>query len=297
MAKIGIVTVLYNSESVLDDFFKSLNSQNISDFVLYIIDNASKDKSLEKAHSLAKGSSFNCVFFEEKNNWGVAKGNNIGITAALKDKCDYVLLANNDTKFSSDTLQRLLYGLETTKADMVTPKIYFYGTNLLWCAGGGFRKWKGMTYHIGFGQMDLDIYNYDKQVDYSPTCFMLIKSSVFTKVGLMDERYFVYYDDSDFIWRAVKQNKLTLYYIPESVVYHKVSVSTGGSSSPFTIYYSTRNNFFFIRKNFNGFSFLSSISYRLLSTMKKYISSSFEERQIIRKALKDSINITINKEQ
>ena len=68
----------------------------------------------------------------------------------------------------------------------------------------------------------------------------------------MDEVYFVYYDDSDFLWRVRKHHK-KLIYVPTSTLYHKVSVSTGGSESSFSIKYSNRNQIFFIKKNFGRF--------------------------------------------
>ena len=51
--KIGVVTVLYNGERVLDDFFRSLGEQTYENFTLYVIDNHSQDRSLAKARALA----------------------------------------------------------------------------------------------------------------------------------------------------------------------------------------------------------------------------------------------------
>ena len=95
--KIGIVTILYNSEAVLDDFFESLSHQTFKNFILYIVDNLSPDNSLSRAKSLGKKVDFECVYIENGQNFGVAKGNNIGIKAALKDGCNYILLSNNDS--------------------------------------------------------------------------------------------------------------------------------------------------------------------------------------------------------
>ena len=251
MSKIGIVTVLFNGERVLEEFFESLESQSYRDFTLYVVDNASTDNGLQLAKQLSENVSFRCVILEEKNNWGVAKGNNIGIEAALKDGCEYILLSNNDTVLRLDTIEKLLIGLQETHADMAVPKIFYYKSNLLWCAGGRFHWLRGSTSHFGSGKPDAPKYNHRRFVEYSPTCFMLINKAVFNKVGMMDEKYFVYYDDTDFVFRAVKKNGLRLAYIPESVMEHNEGSSTGSSESPFKLRYMNRNCRYFCNKNYS----------------------------------------------
>src|SRR5574344_12596 len=93
---IGIVTVLYNSESVLDDFFLSLEKQTFTHFRLYVIDNKSPDQSLAVSRNLLEKSTLDFALIENATNEGIAKGNNLGIKAALEDGCNYVLLSNND---------------------------------------------------------------------------------------------------------------------------------------------------------------------------------------------------------
>jgi GT2 family glycosyltransferase len=67
----------------------------------------------------------------------------------------------------------------------------------------------------------------------------------------MDERYFVYSDDADFVWRMSMQN-IRIRFASKVFVLHKVSSSTGGGLSPFSVYYANRNRIFFIRKNLHG---------------------------------------------
>ena len=292
MAQIGIVTVLYNSENVLSDFFKSLEEQTYRDFTLYVVDNASTDRSLQRARELADEVSFKCVFFEEKSNWGVAKGNNIGIRAALADGCRYVLLSNNDTRLRPDTIELLLKGLEEMKADMAVPKIFIYDTDLLWSAGGRFHWLRGSTSHFGSGQPDGPQYDRRRFVEYSPTCFMLIRSDVFDKVGLMDEKYFVYYDDTDFVFRAVKRHGLRLAYVPESTMEHNEGSSTGSAHSPFKLRYMNRNARYFCNKNYTFpkkqlNQLYSYLAYRL--KMPRVFTP--EQMEIIARARKEGNNL------
>lgn len=247
--KIGIVTVLYNSSNVLDGFFESLEKQTYHNFVLYAIDNKSPDDGLDKIRKLAKNTSFTTVIIEAEDNGGVAKGNNIGIKRALADGCGLVLLANNDIEFEAGTIKTLLDSMHSHNCDMAVPKIFNYFTGKLWYAGGGYG-YKFPTYHGGARQDDGPQFNIAKLVDYAPTCFMLIKSEIFDKTGIMDERYFAYFDDTDFVWRAVKEQHLKLWYEPKCVVLHKIGNASGNKPSPFGFYLNTRNRAYFMNKYF-----------------------------------------------
>ncbi|WP_143884409.1 glycosyltransferase family 2 protein [Chryseobacterium binzhouense] len=247
--KIGIITILYNSEPVLTEFFESLSKQTYRNFVLYIVDNLSPDGSLELSKRLKDHYAFETIIIENDANYGVAKGNNIGIKKALKDNCDFFLISNNDIVLNPDSIEQLRNGLLVRDADMVVPKIYFYGTNKIWAAGGGYNLRNGITIQYGEGQEDIGQFDYDKQVVYAPTCFMLVKKNVFNDVGLMDENYFVYYDDTDFVYRAIEKYQKSLWYIFSSVVYHNESSSTG-KMSDFSVRFLWRNLVYFSLKNY-----------------------------------------------
>lgn len=252
MAKIGIVTVLYNSSSVLDDFFESLSHQSYKDFVLYCVDNASTDDSVCKTKLLTEKYSFPVVILAQKTNYGVAKGNNIGIVEALDDGSEYVLLANNDIVLHEDAIHLLLTGMLDMKSRLAVPKIFFFKpSNLIWAAGGVFDKIKGATIQYGLLEEDKRKYSVNRLVSYAPTCFMLVDKQVFLDYGLMDERYFVYYDDTDFIWRVVIKGKEKLAYIASSVIWHKVSTLTTGAGSGFSFHYLNRNSIYFVFKNYS----------------------------------------------
>ncbi len=107
MAKIGLVTVLYKSETVLDGFFESLRKQTFKDFKLYIVNNASPDGSLKKALLEKEKVDYPIEIIDNENNVGVAKGNNQGIERALYEKSEYILLLNNDIEFLENTIEIL----------------------------------------------------------------------------------------------------------------------------------------------------------------------------------------------
>ena len=105
MEKIGVVTVTYNSSDVIDKFLKDLFKQKFSNFLLYVVDNASTDNSLEKINKI-KDSRTKVI--KNSVNKGVANANNKGIASALKDNCSHVLLLNNDVEFTDDLFYILI---------------------------------------------------------------------------------------------------------------------------------------------------------------------------------------------
>lgn len=266
-AFVGIVTVLYNSDDVLPDFFTSLAAQQGVAYRLYVIDNSASDSGTQLSRQLAERHGIDARLHFNNANLGVAKGNNQGIEMALADGCSHVLLANNDTAFGADTLNLLLTSLADGQELACTPKIMYHGEpELLWYGGGHINAWTMRTPHYGMKQKDRGQFDHQSHVDYAPTCFMLLDARVFREVGRMDEQFFVYYDDTDFVWRMNAQG-LRIRYTASAVVLHKVSSSTGGDRSPFSVYYTNRNRIYFIRKNLHGLQKLAAMGYFLATRL------------------------------
>lgn len=242
----GVVTVTYNSEGVIDGFLCSLLAQTCSDFVLYVVDNASTDRTLEK---LKQYSDPRIIVIANEENVGIAKANNQGIRCALKAQCNSVLLINNDTEFDADLLSVLRNGMREYAIDMIVPKIsYFDEPAKIWYAGGHFNRWKGhLAVHDYLGESDCGQFDVIRFVEYAPTCCMLFDSRVFEKIGLMDENYFIYVDDADFCLRASRSG-MKLAYFPVATLKHKVSSLAGGTSE-FSSRHFTRGHIYFIRKH------------------------------------------------
>lgn len=290
--KIGLVTVLFNSTDVLPGFFESLNRQDFRNYCLYIIDNSLDDLSYKSSATLIEQYGMkNVTLIKNAGNFGVAKGNNQGIELALENACEYVLLLNNDIEFGDPALlSKMLNVAKSHNEKLVVPKIYFFDSGHIWCAGGDINNWTGITTHRGEGEADNGQYNMDGHTNYAPTCFMLVHQSVFKKIGMMDEKYFVYYDDTDFVWRA-NHAGFGIYYWAAGEVKHKVSSSTGGSGSTFTTYYAQRNRLYFIRKNF-GFSMkIISLTYYFLTRLLKFDLLSKKMRGHFFSAIKDGLKM------
>lgn len=249
--RIAIVTVLYGSDEVIPDFVVSLRRQIDVSLKIFSIDNSASASGTLLIERLAKEAGIDIVTVFNNNNLGVAEGNNQGIELAIKEGYEYILLSNNDIEFDSELLiSNLLGKLKRNRWDAIVPKIYYHGTkNIIWAAGGEFNRLKALTPHYGDGQQDIGQYDSDREIEYSPTCFMLISTGVFRKIGLMDSKYFVYYDDADFLWR-MKDSRMRVGYSASDLLLHKVSFSTGGQESSFSIKYNYRNRLYFIVKNY-----------------------------------------------
>jgi GT2 family glycosyltransferase len=263
--KIGAVTVTYNSGQVIDGFMASMLRQTHPDFALYVVDNASSDQTLER---VGQHKDPRVSVIRNQKNVGIAEANNQGAEAALAAGCGAVLFVNNDTEFEPFLLEKLAAGMNEHVADMIAPKILFYdGRQVIWSAGGGFSPIKGYAgYHYGVGQIDRGQFDVTRCVDHAPACCLLVRKDVFAKIGFMDSRYFVYYEDADFCYRA-KRAGLKLIYFPSARLLHKASSLTGGPESEFSVRYCTRNQIYFMLKHlgpWRGLIYLPAFQARLL---------------------------------
>ena len=286
--KISLVTVLFNSDNVLEGFFRSLSIQDFEDYHLYVIDNTSNvttDRLIVELTIKYNISSWSHI--KNPDNVGVAKANNQGIKLSLLSGSKYTLILNNDIEFLlTDVLSSIYENAILKNESLITPKILFYDTEKIWMAGGEFSYIRGSTKHVGEGSANSAKFDIPRYFDYAPTCFMLIDNKVFREVGLMDERYFVYYDDSDFIYRTL-QAGYKVFYNPKITILHKVSSSTGGKESLFTLYYSNRNRIRFIKKNFTGIRYLTAISFTLFTRIFKFFKYNQSQRKELIRALQD----------
>jgi len=255
MDKIGLVTITYNSADVLRPFLDCVWQQTHNNLVLYVVDNTSTDATLS---ILAKDRDSRLKIINNSTNFGVAKANNQGIESAISDRCDQVLIINNDVEFETTLIEKLLQVQAEKSCSLVTPKMmYFDNPNHIWYAGSWFIKKKGyLPLHRGMKQLDEGQYDKIVEVEYAPTCCLLAKKKVFQDIGLMDEKYFVYFDDTDFSYRVWKDRRHKMFYYPDVKFYHKVGSLTNSFNKKsekifrgdFFIQQNTKNHIYFLKK-------------------------------------------------
>ncbi|HIG32125.1 MAG TPA: glycosyltransferase family 2 protein [Flavobacteriales bacterium] len=255
MDKIGLVTITYNSADVLQPFLDCVWRQTHDNLMLYVIDNASQDATCS---ILEKENDSRLKIINNSTNFGVAKANNQGIESAITDGCDQILIVNNDVEFETTLIEKLLQGQAEKSCSLVTPKMmYFDNPNHIWYAGSWFIKKKGYSpLHRGMKQLDEGQYDEIVEVEYAPTCCLLAKKEVFQDIGLMDEKYFVYFDDTDFSYRVWKDRRHKMFYYPDVKFYHKVGSLTNSFNKKgdkifrgdFFIQQNIKNHIYFLKK-------------------------------------------------
>ncbi len=296
MPALGLVTVLFNSDNVLEGFFRSLSKQNFKDYHLYLIDNQNSDRVEQLVASLNERYPIpNYTYIKNKDNVGVAKANNQGIQASIHDSTQYTLILNNDIEFEQVDLFERLYNKALNQNEVfVTPKILYYDSRKIWMAGGHILEYKGIVSHVGMDDDDGPSYQLAAYFDYAPTCFMLVANNVFDKIGIMNEDYFVYYDDTDFLYRA-KNAGYKILYMPDLVVLHKVSSSTGGAETAFSLFYNNRNRLYFISHYKNPIKKAIALTYTFFSRIVRYAGYNKTQRDAVVKGIKASMKLIAEK--
>jgi len=255
MDKIGLVTITYNSADVLQPFLDCIWRQTHDNLIVYVIDNASQDATLS---ILETENDSRLKIINNSVNFGVAKANNQGIESAISDGCDQILILNNDVEFETTLIEKLLQIQAEKSCSLVAPKMmYFDNPNHIWYAGSWFIKKKGyLPLHRGMKELDEGQYDEIVEVEYAPTCCLLVKKKVFQDIGLMDEKYFVYFDDADFSYRVWEDRRHKIFFCPDVKFYHKVGSLTKSFNKEekkifrgdFFIQQNTKNYIYFLKK-------------------------------------------------
>lgn len=254
--KLCTVILEYNNPQMTLKTLKSLNQAQIPPGIkhqIILVDNSPvPDGSLKKAVKDFK----NLKYIATHKNTGFAGGNNLGIKIGLKKKFDCFLLLNNDVKVSQTFLTQMFKSLKAG-ADLVVPKVYFAAGfeyhkdrykksdlgKVIWYAGGQIDWDNVYSKHYGMDEVDKGQFNKAKSVELANFCCVLIKKQVFDLVGLLDEKYFLYWEDADFSIRAKKAG-FKLVYQPKAKIWH-LSSGSSGSGSNLHDYYLTRNRLLF----------------------------------------------------
>lgn len=243
-----IIILNYNGWKDTIECLESVYKNNYSKYQVIVVDNGSVDESVKKLREWAKERDREPRIIMTEKNLGFAGGNNIGIKLALKNGGDYILLLNNDTVVEKGFLEELIKTAEEKNAEIIGGKIYYYGDgNKIWYEGGKLCWLLGGGIHHGKGRCEKDKISGIHEVTFITGCMMLIKRSTIEKIGLLDESYFLYCEDTDYCARALKNN-IRMAVNLSSVIYHKEN-STLGGWKPSHIYYLIRNRFIFMKKN------------------------------------------------
>lgn len=195
--KVYVVVLNYNNKRTLLDCLKALYQSNYPNFEVILVDNNSTDGSLEDAKQAFQ----RAHIIKNSQNIGFGAGNNVAIRFALEKFADYVFLLNSDAYVERNTISLLVENAEKSEKKGISSPLIYKGknTNDIWFAHGKIIWSKMKAIHVKNPISDKP---YDSQ--YITGCAMLVFKDVFKKIGLFDEKFFLYYEDADFSLRAVK---------------------------------------------------------------------------------------------
>ena len=262
---------------------QSLSSTKGVNYRVIVCDNGSTDGSVEKISAWANGTlkvdnpehprlaalmrgkgfkmGYGLTLIENKANLGFAAGNNPGIRFALNQPdMTHVWLLNNDTLVEPDCLLKMRRRLEReSKPAICGSRIMFYDdpTTIQALGGNKFNRWTGNA-SASIGRFEKENQprepkQIEKKLDYVSGCSMLIPRQFIEDIGLMEERYFLYYEEID--WAVRASGKYRAVYADDAVLYHKEGSSIGSASltsrpSALSEFYCFRNKLWFTRTYF-----------------------------------------------
>lgn len=284
---------------------ESLKNLDYPNFDVYLVDNNSKEQSInniinyldndsffnsvlvekEDLISFDKNDETNLVFILNDSNAGFAGGNNVALDYIKGSVVSgYVMLLNNDTIVSKDLLTGLVNKFnESDDIGFVGANHYYYhDKNKLQTVGGGLID-------LVHGECSaVTAFGVREEFDFLTGSCIFMSCDVLRNVGLMDEEYFMYWEDVDWSTYARKKGyKLKISDI--GCIYHKEGASIKSVSR---IYYHTRNRILYMKRNTSGLTYYKFMIYIVLYVLKESTTNFFKNREYsfaLLRGLKDAL--------
>ncbi len=253
----SVIIVNWNGKDYLKTCLDSLKTQSYPNIEVIVVDNGSKDGSVDFLNQ------YYLPFVKviaNRENLGFSGGNNVGIRAA---KGQYILLLNNDTEADQKWIEELIREAENNPAvGMCASKIYSFSQRNIIDVAGHLLYRDGLN--RGRGRLEKDAGQYDavEEVFFPSGCAALYRKEMLDEIGLFDETFFAYGDDTDIGLRGRIAGWKCL-YVPTAIVYHRYSGSTS-AYSPSKVFWVERNRVWILIKYFPISMILTSPLYTLI---------------------------------
>lgn len=211
--KVFVVILNWNGGDSLAACLRSVFALAYGNFEVVVVDNASRDGSLEKAKSLFS----RAHFVLNPENLGFSAGMNVGIRFALSKGAEYVWILNNDAECDRNALSELVSAAQSS----ISPKLYspriLTPDGAVWFAGGRIDYVRMRAGHVRAADERQSDHPYP--TEYLSGCALFMPRKVIERVGLFDEGYFLYYEDTDYSVRAANKGIGRL-LVPKATVIH-----------------------------------------------------------------------------
>jgi GT2 family glycosyltransferase len=276
-----LVTITFNAlkDEILDPFFACFAAQTSRDCELLVIDNASSDGTRDYLAALDLP---NVTVVLNEENVGFARACNQGISLARSRGAEYVTFLNNDTEFGSHLFKEMTASIEKTGAAGLSPLISYHSDpERIWFVTGSYRWKRGIIpYHDHINERrDTIAADRIQKTAFAPGCCLMLRMDVFDNVVGFDERYFVYWEDAD-LCRDLGRRGYTIVVDTALACIHKVSTSTGGAFSDFSILHFHRGHMLFVRKHYGLIGLFYAIPVSIAKTLANVVRRRMRPRQL-----------------
>ncbi len=280
LTKIAVIILNWNGKHDTLECLSSIAKINYPDFDVVVVDNGSTDDSVNAIRS----NFTNVEIIETGENLGFAEGNNVGIRHALSSGSEYILLLNNDTWVDKDFLSNLVSEAKNTDNRFVYgPAIYYAEPDdMIWFAGA---KWndKKLTFDFPLqNSLSDQLPTTPFETDYICGAALFFHRSIAEKIGLLDKKFFLVWEESDWCYRAKNSGYPSL-IVPSSKIWHKIGVSFGSESSPLRLFFSARNRLLWIEKNLSRKLAIKTAFHLIYSIFPKFIVSTDSNALLIKR--------------
>ncbi|HDL64575.1 MAG TPA: glycosyltransferase family 2 protein, partial [Proteobacteria bacterium] len=247
--KVTIIIVTWNGKNDCLTCLESLQKLVSYQPSIIVVDNGSTDGTARAVTEHFSG----VTIITAPINLGFAGGNNLGIKRALAEGADYICLLNNDTEVDPHFLEELLLvAREDPRAGILGSRILYHDRpDIIWSQGIAVNRISGRIYTTYNNRKDSEVSGIITEVNAVSGAAMLLKSEMLREVGLLDEDYYLCFEDVDLCLRAGRMG-YKIVTVSSSRVRHKVSGSMGGEYSEMTVYYATRNHLLVGKKQLQG---------------------------------------------
>ena len=267
---VSIITLNWNQTAVTSAFLESTRKFQYKNYEILVCDMGSD---IDPTDEINKANYPNTRVLRSSVNLGFTGGNNWGMREA---KGDYFFIVNNDTEVTPDLLDVLLEPFnKDASIAMVCPKIRFYShpTIIQYAGFNPMNLFTGRTTAVGSMEEDKGQHDVSGYTNCAHGCAIMVKKEVTDKVGMFAEKYFIYYEESDWSARILKAG-YKIYYEAKGLIYHKESI-TMGKQSAIKVYYHTRNRILYMRRNTSMGKFVVfSLFFLFVSTPKAILKFS-----------------------
>ena len=254
IGKVAIILVVTNEKQKIEKLYYSLLKQTYKNIRIYFVDNNSKDGSQGYSKEINNKLQLDIKYISLKENSGFAKGNNIGAERAIQDGCNYVFILNPDMELNKICIEELLKLINKENNIGVVGPLLLFGNEeknenkiQLFGSTTDFKSQKKHSLFANEKLSDVNLPDY-LLVDFVNGGSTFVKKEVIEKIGLFEEKYFIYNDEIDFAYRVKKSGYKTYVSSKAKVWHHHEWSKKSKQSYYFMYYYMMRNRYLYYYK-------------------------------------------------